>query len=46
MGKGYIISLIVAGVLSILIPAIIRSFNHKYVVKENGKINYKKQRFI
>ncbi len=42
MGKGYIISLIVAGVLSILIPAIIRSFNHKYVVKENGKINYKK----
>ncbi|WP_040979482.1 hypothetical protein [Oceanobacillus jeddahense] len=42
MGTGYIVSLIITGILSILLAAIIRSFNHKYVVKEKGKINYKK----
>lgn len=42
MGIGYIVSLIVVGIQIILILAISIPFNHKYIVKEDGKINYKK----
>lgn len=42
MGTGYIVSLIAVGIQSILILAVSIPFNRKYIVKENGKINYKK----
>ncbi|MRG85733.1 group-specific protein [Salinibacillus xinjiangensis] len=42
MGIGWIVSLIVAGVIGILIMAITIPLDRKYVVRENGKINYKK----
>jgi len=39
---GWIVSLIVAGVLMIFILAIAIPMDRKHVVRENGKINYKK----
>ncbi|MFF2448372.1 group-specific protein [Neobacillus sp. NPDC058068] len=42
MDTGWIVSLIVAGLLMILIFAIAIPMERKYVVRENGKINYKK----
>jgi hypothetical protein len=42
MDTGWIVSLIVAGFLMIFILAIAIPMDRKYVVRENGKINYKK----
>ena len=42
MDTGWIVSLIVAGFLMVLIMAIAIPMDRKYVVRENGKINYKK----
>ena len=42
MDTGWIVSLIVAGFLMVLILAIAIPMDRKYVVRENGKINYKK----
>ncbi|WP_339182016.1 group-specific protein [Oceanobacillus sp. FSL W7-1293] len=42
MGTGYIVSLVAVGVQIILILAVSIPFNRKYIVKENGKIDYKK----
>jgi len=42
VGKGWIVSLIVVGVLIVLILAVSIPLNRKYIVRENGKINYKK----
>ena len=42
MGTGYIVSLIAVGVQIILILAVSIPFNRKYIVNENGKIDYKK----
>ena len=39
---GWIVSLIVVGIWSIIIMTIVFPMNKKYVVRENGKINYKK----
>jgi len=41
MDIGWIVSLITAGVLIVLILAIAIPMDRKYVVRENGKINYK-----
>lgn len=40
--SGWIVSLIVVGVIIILILAIAIPMDRKHVVRENGKINYKK----
>lgn len=42
MGTGWIVSLIIAGFLMVIILAIAIPMDRKYVVRENGKINYKK----
>ncbi|RID85475.1 group-specific protein [Peribacillus asahii] len=42
MGTGWIVSLIVAGVLLVLILAIAISMDRKHIIREKGKINYKK----
>jgi len=42
MGIGFIVSLIVVGVWLIIILGITIPMDKKYVVRENGKINYKK----
>ena len=42
MGIGFIVSLIVVGVWTIIILGITIQMNKKYIVRENGKINYKK----
>jgi hypothetical protein len=42
MDTGWIVSLIVAGFLMVFILAIAIPMDRKYVVRENGKINYKK----
>ncbi|GIO23766.1 group-specific protein [Oceanobacillus sp. J11TS1] len=42
MDTGYIVSLIAVGIWMIVILSIAIPLNRKYVVKENGKINYKK----
>ncbi|USK59205.1 group-specific protein [Peribacillus asahii] len=42
MDTGWIVSLIVAGVLLVLILAIAIPMDRKYIVREKGKINYKK----
>ena len=42
MGTGFIISLIVAAIGMIVIFATLIPFFRKYIVRENGKINYKK----
>lgn len=42
MGIGFIVSLIVVGVWMIIILGITIPMDKKYVVRENGKINYKK----
>lgn len=42
MGIGFIVSLIVIGVWMIIILGITIPMDKKYVVRENGKINYKK----
>lgn len=42
MDTGWIVSLVVAGLLLIFIMAIAIPMDRKYVVRENGKINYKK----
>ncbi|MFJ7826597.1 group-specific protein [Psychrobacillus sp. NPDC096623] len=42
MGTGWIVSLIVGGILMVLILAIAIPMDRKYVVRENRKINYKK----
>lgn len=42
MGIGFIVSLIAIGVWTIIILAITIPMNKKYIVRENGKINYKK----
>ena len=42
MATGWIVSLIIVGTLVILILAIAIPMDRKYVVRENGKINYKK----
>ncbi|MFO1444513.1 group-specific protein [Bacillus sp. Bva_UNVM-123] len=42
MDTGWIVSLIVAGVLMTIILAIAIPMDRKYVIRENGKINFKK----
>lgn len=42
MDIGWIISLIVGGILMIVILAIAIPMDRKYIIRENGKINYKK----
>ncbi|MGE7946810.1 group-specific protein [Lysinibacillus sp. NPDC093688] len=42
MGIGFIVSLIVIGIWFIIISVITFQMNKKYIVRENGKINYKK----
>lgn len=42
MDKGWIVSLIVIGVFIVVILSIAIPLSRKHVVKENGKINYKK----
>ena len=42
MGAGWIVSLIVGGVLMVLCISIAIPMERKHVVRENGKINYKK----
>ncbi|WP_078431505.1 group-specific protein [Metabacillus halosaccharovorans] len=42
MDTGWIVSLIVAGFLMIFILVIAIPMDRKYVVRENGKVNYKK----
>ena len=42
MDTGWIVSLIVGGFLMVFILAIAIPMERKYVVRENGKINYKK----
>lgn len=42
MGTGWIVSLIVAGILMTIILAIAIPMDRKYVIRENGKINFKK----
>ncbi|GAB0171556.1 group-specific protein [Lysinibacillus sp. CTST325] len=42
MGIGFIVSFIVAGIWMIVIFSIMFSVHRKYLVKENGKIDYKK----
>jgi len=42
MGTGWIVSLVVAGVLMAIILGLVIPMDRKYVVRENGKINYKK----
>ncbi|WP_018391985.1 hypothetical protein [Bacillus sp. 37MA] len=42
MDTGWVVSLIVAGVLLVSILAIAIPMDRKYVFRENGKINYKK----
>lgn len=42
LDTGWIVSLIVAGLLMVVILAIAIPMDRKYVVRENGKINFKK----
>ena len=42
MGTGFIISLIVGAIGIIIILATLIPFFKKYIIRENGKINYKK----
>ncbi|KOS66886.1 group-specific protein [Lysinibacillus contaminans] len=42
MDIGWIISLSVGGILMIIILAIAIPMDRKYIIRENGKINYKK----
>ncbi|MDM5234084.1 group-specific protein [Lysinibacillus pakistanensis] len=42
MGIGWIVSLIVGGIMMVVIIVIAISLERKYIVRENGKINYKK----
>ena len=42
MDTGFIISLIVGGVMMVIIFSILIPFSRKYIVRENGKINYAK----
>lgn len=46
MGVGWIVSLIVAGILLVFILALIIPMDRKYVVWENRKINYKKSKIF
>ncbi|MED4401628.1 group-specific protein [Metabacillus fastidiosus] len=46
MDTGWIVSLIVGGVLMILILAIAIPMDRKYIVRENGKINYRKTKIF
>lgn len=42
MDTGWIVSLVVVGIMTILILAVVIPMERKHVVRENGKINYKK----
>lgn len=42
MGIGWIVSLIFGGIMMVVIIVIAISLERKYIVRENGKINYKK----
>lgn len=42
MDIGFIISLFVGGIMMVLLFAILIPFFRKYIVRENGKINYAK----
>lgn len=42
MGTGWIVSMIVAGLMIVVIISIVIPFDRKYIVRERGKINYKK----
>ncbi len=42
MGIGWIVSLAVAGISLVVIMCIAISMDRKYIVREHGKINYKK----
>ncbi|MEB2299514.1 group-specific protein [Lysinibacillus xylanilyticus] len=42
MGNGWIVSLIIGGIMGIVILVIAIPMERKYIVRENGKINYKK----
>jgi ABC-type dipeptide/oligopeptide/nickel transport system permease component len=44
--QGWIISLIVSGVLMVFILAVAIPMERKYIVRENGKINYKKTKIF
>lgn len=46
MGIGFIISLIVAGILMVAILLIVIPMDKKYIVRENRKINYHKSKII
>ncbi|RDI39101.1 group-specific protein [Falsibacillus pallidus] len=46
MGMGWMVSLIVTVVIIGLIMAVMLPMNQKYIVKENGKINYKKTKIF
>ncbi|AVK84670.1 group-specific protein [Lysinibacillus sp. B2A1] len=42
MGIGWIVSLIFGGIMMVVIIVIAISLERKYIVRENGRINYKK----
>lgn len=42
MDIGWIISLLVAGVIIIIILSVVISMERKFIIRENGKINYRK----
>ncbi|MBU5465868.1 group-specific protein [Virgibacillus sp. MSJ-26] len=42
MDTGWIVSLVVVGIMTILILAVVIPMERKHVVREHGKINYKK----
>jgi hypothetical protein len=46
MGIGFIISMIVVGIILIFILAIVIPFDRKYIVREGGKINFHKSRIL
>lgn len=46
MGIGFIVSLIVGGVMTVFILAIAIPMEKKYIVRENRKINFKKSTIL
>jgi hypothetical protein len=46
LDTGWIVSLIVGGLLLVLILAIAFSMDRKYIVRENCKINYRKTKIF
>ncbi|MFE8703012.1 group-specific protein [Cytobacillus sp. FJAT-54145] len=46
MDKGFIISMIVQAILIVIILAIVIPMDRKYIVRENGKINFQKSKIL